>query len=459
MGTGQVRDRQYQIQLRQKYGDVVRLWCGQELVMIFDPDIWMDVLRKEGPNPFGAAMDIWPLVKFTELHSVSFFATAHGEAWREPRRKFQTHVFSHAAVDQYQPGISSVAHDAASFLRQNPVPDLGELTMNVSFEMVAQILLGKRMGLLDRSSSTTVKHFVDHAIASFRIISKLLFVPKVNNNLMLRSMPLWRRFETAMQGVMEHGTTLLDETESTQPPDAVFTKLLKEDAMTREVKLANLIGLLQAAVDTTTAIFIWNIYQLARHPAEQERLREEVRRVLPGGDYCKQLAPQVPYLKAFTREVQRYSPAAAGTNRRLPFPIELENTTVPSNAMLLFSGLSFNKDGDLLGADPDVFHPERWLAARDVPKGVDARKPHVTENGAVAPAPILSHPLLATPFGFGPRMCVGARIAQTEINTFVSRLVHDFRISMDPAVQEISVAHPLLCVPDPTPRLRFDPVM
>jgi hypothetical protein len=39
------------------------------------------------------------------------------------------------------------------------------------------------------------------------------------------------------------------------------------------------------------------------------------------------------------------------------------------------------------------------------------------------PSEILDHRLLATPFSFGPRMCLGGRLAELEIKTLFARLV------------------------------------
>lgn len=119
----------------------------------------------------------------------------------------------------------------------------------------------------------------------------------------------------------------------------------------------------------------------------------------------------------------------------------------------------YNLDPILLGADPNEFNPNRWLAAEQVPKDADPNTPVKVEGyDVMAPAPILSHPLVATPFSVGPRMCVGARVAQNEIHTFVSRLCHDFCMTLDPPEQDIKPVSKLVIGPDPSPRIRFEPI-
>lgn len=62
------------------------------------------------------------------------------------------------------------------------------------------------------------------------------------------------------------------------------------------------------------------------------------------------------------------------------------------------------------------FIPERWLKDNDDPKC-----PHAKD----------SHPFSYLPFGFGPRMCVGRRFAELEIEVLVIRMIREFEIGWD----------------------------
>lgn len=205
--------------------------------------------------------------------------------------------------------------------------------------------------------------------------------------------------------------------------------------------------------------------------------------------------------------------------RRLPFDVTVPSTNpngddddddnpkddeeylVEKNSLIMFSQEIYGHDPRLLGGDPDEFLPERWLAAEHVaarakadksmdkldPRkpvevdlssidfdfgddfGADENKNNNNNNGGassavttttiMAPSPILSNPLMSTPFSVGPRMCVGARVAQNEIYAFVIRMVLDFELVLDPPDQPEPKRVPKLVVmPDPIPKIRFDPV-
>lgn len=63
--------------------------------------------------------------------------------------------------------------------------------------------------------------------------------------------------------------------------------------------------------------------------------------------------------------------------------------------------------------DADDFVPERWLKATH-PSACPAKKP--------------SSPFVYLPFGFGPRSCVGKRIADMELSVILKRLLEKYHI-------------------------------
>jgi cytochrome P450 len=350
--------------------------------------------------------------------------------------------------------------DCSDYLRKNPYPqDLNQFLCDASFEMLAQILLERRMGLLDDSSGPMEHQFVSSAVDAFHAIGALLRFPPMTNTTLLRFIPEWNKLESNMDEVWNIGMKWLEETEESRPAAALVTKLANEGKMDRQERLVNLVTILQAGVDTTSNSLAWALYQLAKRPEAQERLREELCRVMPPEGYKRELLSELPYLKAFLREVQRVTPTAAGTMRRLPFDVEAGDYVVEKDSVVMFGGEPYNLDAALLGGDPNEFIPERWLAANNVPKDANPRKPVQVEGfDVMAPAPILSHPLVATPFSVGPRMCVGARVAQNEINSFVTRICRDFKLTLDPPEQDVKSVSKLVMTPDPSPRIRFEPV-
>lgn len=63
--------------------------------------------------------------------------------------------------------------------------------------------------------------------------------------------------------------------------------------------------------------------------------------------------------------------------------------------------------------DSTKYIPERWLNEKDAPQCPSAKE---------------AHPFAYMPFGFGPRSCVGKRFAELEIETFIVKLLRNYKI-------------------------------
>jgi len=465
----------YLKQLRLDYGDVVSTWGFQSIHHVFDPEIFMSILRQEWSLPHGAAPHIWPFRVYYRHKSPDVFPMSmlQGEEWRKPRHTIQTHMFSPQAADSFQPGINQVVEDAAEYLRKyDPCPeDFNQFLMNVSFEMLAQVLLDRRMGLVsiptekDDHSMADEHQFVTSAVDSFHALGVLLLKPEWSNLTLLRCLPVWNKFERNTDQVWDIGMRWLKEAEEAGSEVAFVNKLAGQGKMERQERLVNLLTLLQAGVDTTSNSLAWTLYELAKRPEIQEKLRQELRQALEAEDgaYHRKHMSKLPYLKAVMREIQRFTPAAAGTLRRLPFDVQAGDYVLEEGSLIFWNQEPYSSDPELLGGDPDEFVPERWLAAEELSKRDDDLHPRrpVKVDGfddVLAPAPILSHPLMTTAFSVGPRMCVGARIAQNEIHSVVAKLCYDFVFYLDPPDQKVERVQKLLMTPDPAPRIRFDAI-
>lgn len=69
---------------------------------------------------------------------------------------------------------------------------------------------------------------------------------------------------------------------------------------------------------------------------------------------------------------------------------------------------------DIHFPDSKNYQPERWLKDSDKREGCPSAK--------------TAHPFIYLPFGFGPRMCVGKRFAEMEMEILLSRIIRNFYI-------------------------------
>lgn len=82
--------------------------------------------------------------------------------------------------------------------------------------------------------------------------------------------------------------------------------------------------------------------------------------------------------------------------------------------------------------DPLQYKPERWL------RGDALRSPY--------------HAFASLHFGFGPRMCIGRRVAELEMHLFVTQVSQNFWVE---SLNEVQPMITSLLGPDKTVELRF----
>ncbi len=153
-----------------------------------------------------------------------------------------------------------------------------------------------------------------------------------------------------------------------------------------------LVTLLVAGHETTSAGLAWTFELVLRNPEVRRRLEEDD----PGGEY----------LEAVVKEALRARPVISGIGRKVRGePFELGRWTVPPGIEINPSIAGVHRRADRY-PDPESFRPERFLG-EDSPDG-----------------------FTWIPFGGGTRRCLGASFALFEMKTVVGRVLE--RTSLQP---------------------------
>lgn len=191
-------------------------------------------------------------------------------------------------------------------------------------------------------------------------------------------------------------------------------KLLKID---RNVAIVTALDMLSAGIDTTSSTIKSLLYLLAQHPDKQEKLRQEIFRILPNKVdlLTSEKLKNLPYLRACMKEQQRILPVASANVRVAANDIVLQGFKIPKGTdVLLQHGLASINEKEFPQAKE--FIPERWL--KDT-KPDEIGCPHAKS----------AHPFSYMPFGFGNRACIGMRIAELETAIITCRMVREFEMS------------------------------
>jgi cytochrome P450 len=152
-----------------------------------------------------------------------------------------------------------------------------------------------------------------------------------------------------------------------------------------------MLTMLIAGHDTSTALLAWTFALIGQHPELQARLVEEVDTL-----------ERSPLVDQVIKESLRLYPPIHIGNRRVVENMEFPEGTIPAGERMFYSIYLTHRDSNIWENAED-FCPERFAHGRKTP------------------------PFSYIPFGGGPRACIGAAFGQAEARVVLARLLQTHR--------------------------------
>lgn len=167
-----------------------------------------------------------------------------------------------------------------------------------------------------------------------------------------------------------------------------------------------LMTMLIAGHDTSTALLSWALYLLGKHPQVLEQVQEEVDRVIGNGVPTMDLVSQLHHLDHVVDEALRLYPPIHLGSRKAAADLEFQGYAIPSGTRVMYS-IYLTHRLEQYWDRPHHFIPERF----------DQFKPL---------------PYTYLPFGGGARNCIGAAFAQVEVKIVLARILQQVRLELLP---------------------------
>jgi len=164
-----------------------------------------------------------------------------------------------------------------------------------------------------------------------------------------------------------------------------------------------------AGHETTANALTWTWYLVNTAPEVEEKLHEEVDRVLQGRLPTVADLGALPYVERVVTESMRLYPPAWLIGRRALQDYPIGDYLVPARSIVITSPYVLQRDARYYG-DPERFDPDRWTPA----------------FRAALP------PFAYFPFGGGPRRCIGEPFAWMELVLVVATLAQQWRLTLVP---------------------------
>ena len=175
--------------------------------------------------------------------------------------------------------------------------------------------------------------------------------------------------------------------------------------MTDDLIRDQILTMLIAGHDTSTALLAWALHLLGKHPDVLAQAQAEVDAVVGQDSLTMVQVNQLDYLDMVVKETLRLYPPIHVGNRIVAEDTAVTGYELKAGTRVMASIYLSHRDKRYWDA-PEQFRPERFDRGGDKP-------------------PAFTY----IPFGGGPRACIGAAFAQVEAKVVLARILQQFELT------------------------------
>ncbi|EDV19146.1 uncharacterized protein TRIADDRAFT_34090 [Trichoplax adhaerens] len=397
-------------------------FAGFELVMLSDPKDIECAFRTEGKYP--RRFDMVPWSYYREERKLPLgILLSNDEQWKETRSAIDKRLLKLNAVQGYSKIMNKVIDDFIAYLLRirgkhgvkNEILGFESQTFRWSLETILSILFDKRIGCLQEPPSHDGELFHKALIDMTYKTSSLIVFPPYYKYIKTR---YWNEFCSHWDTMYDIGLKIIQERrnklasmkiENSKEDEVDFlTDVMLRSNLSEAQLNITLLDLMIGATDTTANTITWTLILLSKYPGKQEKLHKEIKSISKDGeDPDSETVHNAPYLSACIKEAMRLYPVIFNLIRQAKEDVVILGYQVPANTPIILNLYELFRNEEYF-PEPEEFKPERWLKDED-------------DNIPRAGFKFL-------PFGFGPRMRIGRRIAELEMHLLLAKLSQKFVI-------------------------------
>ena len=388
--------------LTQTHGDITTFTSlGRRYIVLNHPDLAKEVLLTQ-------ADAFWkgPALQNSKDVLGDGLLTAEGDAHRTQRRLMQP-AFHAKHVETY-------AADVLDCTRRFGVPPSGgvvdirphmmRLTLLIAGRTLFGTLLEEETNLVAHSMEALMGNYSRTVVPWGKLLNRLplpstLRLRKAQQQLrdLVARMIAKRRGEQSWSGCPKNDllSTLIAATDPEHKGAKLTDTQLRDQAIT----------ILTAGHETTANAMTFTLYLLAKHPQEQQKLREEITQVLADREPTLADLENLKQTRNVLSESMRLLPPAWTIGRQNQRELVLASHRIPNKCTILIPQWTLHRDARFF-PDPLTFNPDRWNAP--------------------------THPRFAyLPFSTGSRNCIGESFAWLEMLLALPTLLQNFQFQLD----------------------------
>jgi len=200
-----------------------------------------------------------------------------------------------------------------------------------------------------------------------------------------------KELDEYLYGIIDHRRLTMDNGQSSMVNrHQDLLQHLIDAGLSDDVIRDQMLTMLIAGHDTSTALLAWTFALLGQHPEIHARVVNEVDTL-----------DKSPLLDQVIKESMRLYPPIHIGNRRIAEEMEFSQGNVPKDERMFYSIYLTHRDPNVW-ENAESFCPERFARGRKTP------------------------PFSYVPFGGGPRACIGGAFGQAEARVVMARLLRTY---------------------------------
>lgn len=424
-----------------KTSSMVGLYKGMRPILIVrEPQLVKTVLQTNFSNFHDNAVEILP--ELDPLIAQNPFIN-YGETWMAGRKRL-TYAFSSSRLKTLFITVSEVCKKMQDYLnRRLSSKDKYEIELKYLFskftgEVVANAGLGIEGHCFEDKDDPNAfdqigqSMFSPNFIQGF-IMTFLMLFPKWNRLTRFKFVP--KNLEDIFRQIVQQN---LESRRKEPAPRNDFLQLMLDleksgEKLDLEAVTSHTFSFYNDGYQSSSMTLVFVGYQLAVHQDVQERVRDEVKTVMErhGGALTYEGLKEMTYIDQVINETLRCFPGVGTMQKRCTEKFDLEGSDglkyhAKPGAEIVIPVYALQSDSKYW-PDPETFDPERF--------NEEAKR----NNEKFA----------FIPFGEGPRMCVGMRMAMLQMKACIATLIKDYKIELSPKTKLPLKLSPVIFLPLP----------
>ena len=325
---------------------------------------------------------------------------ANGEEWKRVRDPLSQRFLRPKLLSRFIPNLATIAYRSV-----NEIIDTGNTGECLSDRLAVWTINSAHYLLFQRERQLTDELEMRQFVEAIYTISRSSLDLKWSDWRQYLPNKEWSSLIRSFKVVIDYTKRQIEL--SRDSSDTLLEYLNDETDFDELDVLDTFLTFLGASVDATLVTTLWLWYNLSKHRHIQDKLFLELSRVIgDAGVITADHYNHLHYLKMCLKESMRLTPTAPTVSRVVTGQRSLGGVAIPDGTRVIADLYGVGRDERFWEA-PLEFIPERWNVRKD------------------------KNPFSSIPFGVGPRMCIGRRIAEMEIQLLTAQMIRKCYIELE----------------------------